>query len=90
MGIHAPLHQKPVTGILAAFRPLVISPYLARTHRMYDTCDMAQINLRHVPDDLRLQFKLWCTERSSNMSAELVKYMQKVVDEAEKRKERKR
>ncbi|MBA7514736.1 hypothetical protein ES705_06770 [subsurface metagenome] len=47
---------------------------------------MAAINLRDIDDDLRAGFKAWCAKHNSDMTAELRKYMRKVVDKAEKRR----
>jgi hypothetical protein len=47
---------------------------------------MAEIIIREVDEKLRNTFKAWCVERGSTMKAELVKYMQRVVEERKKGK----
>jgi hypothetical protein len=42
---------------------------------------MAEIIIRDVDDRLRNTFKAWCVEKGSTMKAELVKYMQRMVEE---------
>jgi hypothetical protein len=41
---------------------------------------MAEIIIRDVDDKLRNSFKAWCVEKGSTMKAELIKYMQRIVD----------
>jgi hypothetical protein len=35
----------------------------------------AAILLRHVPEDVRREFKSWCARRGTTMTAELIRYM---------------
>jgi hypothetical protein len=42
---------------------------------------MAEIIIRDVDDKLRNFFKAWCVEKGSTMKAELIKYMQRMVEE---------
>ena len=45
---------------------------------------MAEIIIRDVDDKLRNTFKAWCVEKGSTMKAELIKYMQRMVEERAK------
>jgi hypothetical protein len=45
---------------------------------------MAEIIIRDIDDKLRNTFKAWCVEKGSTMKAELVKYMQRMVEERAK------
>ena len=47
---------------------------------------MANINLRDIDDNLRDDFKALCAKRRSDMKTEIVKYMTREVERAEKRK----
>ena len=46
--------------------------------------------IKSVPPDLRTRFKILCLERGSNMSAQIVAYMEREVEKADKRKTAKR
>ena len=48
--------------------------------------EMANINLRDIDDNLRDDFKALCAKRRSDMKTEIVKYMTREVERAEKRK----
>jgi hypothetical protein len=45
---------------------------------------MAEIIIRDVDARLRNTFKAWCVEKGSTMKAELIKYMQRIVEERAK------
>lgn len=45
---------------------------------------MAEIIIRDVDDRLRNTFKAWCVEKGSTMKAELIRYMQRMVEERAK------
>jgi hypothetical protein len=45
---------------------------------------MAEIIIREVDENLRNAFKAWCVEKGSTMKSELVKYMEKMVEERKK------
>ncbi len=45
---------------------------------------MAEIIIRDVDEKLRNTFKAWCVEKGSTMRAELIKYMQRIVEERRK------
>lgn len=47
---------------------------------------MAEIIIRGVDDKLRNSFKAWCVERGSTMKAELVRYMERIVEERKRGK----
>jgi hypothetical protein len=47
---------------------------------------MAEIIIRGVDEKLRNSFRAWCVERGSTMKAEVVKYMNRIVEEHKKGK----
>jgi hypothetical protein len=47
---------------------------------------MAEIIIRGVDETLRNAFRAWCVERGSTMKSEIVKYMQRIVDERKRGK----
>ena len=47
---------------------------------------MGEIIIRGVDEKLRNAFRAWCVERGSTMKAELVGYMQEIVEERRKGK----
>ena len=47
---------------------------------------MAAITLRDIPDELRNRYKAALAEQGRNMTQDLVEYMQRVVEESERKK----
>ena len=47
---------------------------------------MAAIIIRGVDEKLRNAFKAWCVEKGSTMKGEIMKYMQRIVNERKKGK----
>jgi hypothetical protein len=45
---------------------------------------MAEIIIRGVDEKLRNAFRAWCVEKGSTMKAELLKYMERIVEERRK------
>jgi len=45
---------------------------------------MGEIIIRGVDEKLRNAFRAWCVEKGSTMKAELVKYMQRIVEDRRK------
>jgi len=46
--------------------------------------DMGEIIIRGVDEKLRNAFRAWCVEKGSTMKAELVRYMQRIVEDRRK------
>jgi len=47
---------------------------------------MSEIIIRGVDEKLRNAFRAWCVERGSTMKSEIVKYMQRIVNERKRGK----
>jgi hypothetical protein len=60
--------------------------YICKQYGKVYIGDMAEIIIREVDEKLRNSFKAWCVERGSTMKAELIRYMQRIVEERKKGK----
>ena len=49
------------------------------------TRHMKDIRILHIPDDIHMEFKLLCIRRNSSMTEEIIKFMRKEVEKANKK-----
>ncbi len=48
---------------------------------------MAMLYLKNIPDDLRLEFKIYSVTKGSNMTAEIIRLMREAVSKEKASKE---
>ncbi len=57
------------------------------TYTAYTTY-MAMLYLKNLPDDIHLEFKIYCVTKGSNMTAEIIRLMREAVSKEKEKKEK--